>query len=160
MRFGKRRRTTSESKVEIQMTPMLDMIFQLLVFFILTFKPVTDEGQFDITMSTLARGNLASPGTAPAFHEAVTQVPIQVTLRAAADGSRSLAANGIIIGERAFPTMGSLEAELRSIVGGTADDFSVVIEADAGLQYQYVMLAVNAVSHAGIQNINFSTTLE
>jgi biopolymer transport protein ExbD len=46
MKFRKLRSMTGDAKVEIQMTPMLDMIFQLLIFFILTFKPIVDEGQF------------------------------------------------------------------------------------------------------------------
>ena len=156
MRYGKKHSTSGETKVEIQMTPMLDMIFQLLVFFILTFKPVMDEGQFDITMSSVVRGNIASPSSGAALNESVAQVPIHIVLRASDDGR--LAANGIVMGERILPEMAALQAELRSLVRDVPEDFNVVLEADRGLQYQYVMLAVNAVSHAGIHNINFSTT--
>ena len=31
-------------KIELQMTPMIDIVFQLLVFFIMTFKIVSMEG--------------------------------------------------------------------------------------------------------------------
>lgn len=32
------------------MTPMIDIVFQLLVFFIMTFKIVSQEGDFHIKM--------------------------------------------------------------------------------------------------------------
>ena len=37
-------------KIELQMTPMIDIVFQLLVFFIMTFKIVSMEGDFNIRM--------------------------------------------------------------------------------------------------------------
>jgi biopolymer transport protein ExbD len=36
--------------VQIPITPMLDMAFQLLTFFILTYRPVPAEGQFSMNM--------------------------------------------------------------------------------------------------------------
>lgn len=39
-----------EDDVELQMTPMIDIVFQLLIFFIMTFNPVDREGDFNIMM--------------------------------------------------------------------------------------------------------------
>ena len=39
-----------DEKVEVQMTPMIDIVFQLLVFFIMTFKIVSLEGDFHVKM--------------------------------------------------------------------------------------------------------------
>ena len=46
------RHTTSsgDSEVELQMTPMIDIVFQLLIFFIMTFKIVVQEGDFNVKM--------------------------------------------------------------------------------------------------------------
>ena len=46
------RHTTSsgQDKIELQMTPMIDIVFQLLVFFIMTFKIVSQEGDFNVKM--------------------------------------------------------------------------------------------------------------
>ena len=41
-------------KIELQMTPMIDIVFQLLVFFIMTFKIVSMEGDFNIRMPAAA----------------------------------------------------------------------------------------------------------
>ena len=55
------RHTTSsgQDKIELQMTPMIDIVFQLLIFFIMTFKIVAQEGDFNINMPQ------ASPQSAP-----------------------------------------------------------------------------------------------
>ncbi len=37
-------------EVEIPITPMLDMAFQLLTFFILTYRPAPTEGQFSMNL--------------------------------------------------------------------------------------------------------------
>ena len=161
MKFHKTRSTTGESKVEIQMTPMLDMIFQLLIFFILTFRPVTDEGQFGVEMTSLPSSANALPAVVPGMSneqmppdQVQFNPPFRIRLKAAADGS--LAARGIVMGNRALPGMGQLEAELLSIVGEWPEEFEVIIEADPGLRYQHVVGAVNAISQVGIRKINFA----
>src|SRR3954469_12161039 len=42
--------TMKRQEVEIQITPMLDMAFQLLTFFILTYHPAPTEGQFNMNL--------------------------------------------------------------------------------------------------------------
>ncbi len=37
-------------EVEVQITPMLDMAFQLLTFFILTYHAAPTEGQFSMNL--------------------------------------------------------------------------------------------------------------
>ena len=46
--------STGKDKIELQMTPMIDIVFQLLVFFIMTFKIVAQEGDFNIKMPVSA----------------------------------------------------------------------------------------------------------
>ncbi|MFP6658896.1 MAG: biopolymer transporter ExbD, partial [Pirellulales bacterium] len=53
MKVRKKRKASGSDKVELQMTPMIDIVFQLLVFFILTFKVVAQEGDFDIRMPVM-----------------------------------------------------------------------------------------------------------
>jgi len=67
-----------EEKVELQMTPMIDIVFQLLIFFIMTFKIVTPEGDFGVTM----------PRFAPSVGEVPDDPPlhIPVTLKAHPNG--------------------------------------------------------------------------
>jgi len=45
-----RRRTDSDAKIALPITPMLDMTFQLLFFFIMNFNPADLEGQMDMSL--------------------------------------------------------------------------------------------------------------
>ena len=50
------RHTTSSGseRIVLQMTPMIDVVFQLLVFFIFTFRIVAQEGDFHVKMPAAA----------------------------------------------------------------------------------------------------------
>ena len=50
---------------ELQMTPMIDIVFQLLVFFIMTFKIVLPEGDFNIRMPLPSSEAPAAPSETP-----------------------------------------------------------------------------------------------
>ena len=63
---------------EMQMTPMIDIVFQLLVFFIMTLKIVSQEGDFNIKMPIGApREGLPDPHQLP---------PLKLKLRANSAG--------------------------------------------------------------------------
>jgi biopolymer transport protein ExbD len=46
-----RRKSDEGIEIEVPVTPMLDMAFQLLVFFIFTYHPSEMEGQMELTMA-------------------------------------------------------------------------------------------------------------
>ena len=50
LKMRKRRRTRSQSEVELNLAAMLDMAFQLLTFFILTYRPPPTEGQISLRL--------------------------------------------------------------------------------------------------------------
>lgn len=41
---------SEENKIEVSMTPMIDIVFMLLIFFLVTFKIIVPEGDFSIHM--------------------------------------------------------------------------------------------------------------
>ena len=72
---------SGDRRIQLQMTPMIDIVFQLLVFFIMTFKIVAQEGDFNIKMP------LAAPAVGPVSD--IAMPPIQVRLLSDAEGRRS-----------------------------------------------------------------------
>jgi biopolymer transport protein ExbD len=48
--MAERREVRAPEKVDIQMTPMIDIVFQLMAFFLMTFKVATVEGDFDLKL--------------------------------------------------------------------------------------------------------------
>ena len=130
----------ADEEIELQMTPMIDIVFQLLIFFIMTFKIVAPEGDFNIKMPRDAPSDQLPPDT--------QLPPIKITLRAAPDGS--LAA--IQYGQRTLRSFDELHGEIRRYIGdgvepGAAGDGpEVELDCDHQLRFDHVMAAITAVS--------------
>ena len=135
----------SDQSVAIDMTPMIDIVFQLLAFFIFTLRITIQEGDFNIKMPLAApRAGTPDPNQVP---------PIKVRLRATTDGSCA----GIILnpnddgtGGTSFGTNGwkQLRLYIADQIGqGTqASAFEVTIDADYNLHYENVIKCITAVS--------------
>ncbi len=126
-------------KIEPQMVPMIDIVFQLLIFFMLTLKIVAQEGDFNINMPI---------GTSGAPSTTIPNV-IRVHLVANEDGTLGniLFMNRPLgVGDAAYETLNN---EIRNAVGFAngkplKDDVEVEIEADYNLHYRYTLQAVSA----------------
>lgn len=135
-----RRSGEPPGKIDIPMAPMIDVVFQLLTFFMLTLKIIEPEGDFNINM----------PIAAPTQSQS-TEVPlpdIKVRLKAAPNGelaSLELGRRSLGNDARAFDR---LNTEILKIIGRPGNpltkDMEVEIEADYNLHYQYVIRAVSA----------------
>ena len=129
-----------DEKIELQMTPMIDIVFQLLVFFIMTFKIVSQEGDFNIKMP------LAAP--AAGAPDDLQIPPIKVRLRAGGGGLLA----GMSLNERGVGTMEALRLEIIGLIGdergpGTIQETAEVeLDCDYGLRYEHVIQAITAVS--------------
>ena len=140
-----RRAPHQEPKVEMNMTPMIDVVFQLLTFFMFTLKPMIHEGQFAVNMSV---GGAAAPS-----NEEFKLPPLQVNLEATEDGE--LAA--ILLGDRLIRNFDDLRVQISALVGGgIGDEIEAEIHADDSLQYAYLVAAVNTLTAARVNKINFA----
>ncbi|MCA9108228.1 MAG: biopolymer transporter ExbD, partial [Planctomycetales bacterium] len=96
----------ADEKIELQMTPMIDIVFQLLVFFIMTFKIAAMEGDFNIKMP-LSAPSEGSP-------EEREMPPFQLRMAANPDGSlRSMRLDQQTLGAN----IGSPEHAAQAFVG-------------------------------------------
>lgn len=145
------------------MTPMIDIVFQLLVFFIMSFKIVLPEGDFNIRMPLPASDAPSAPSELPVFN---------LRMVAAEDGSLATLQMDSRVFEGA-DRFAKLHAYLRGLVSdsggpGTAEDQEVEINADYDLRYDYVMRAITALSgyiengqrHALIEKIRLTPPQE
>ena len=130
-------------KIAPQMAPMIDVVFQLLIFFMLTLKIVSPEGEFGINMP------LAAAAQESADEPLLPEMKIRVL--AGPDGElASLQLNGTNLGndDAAFA---DLTARVRRIAGdptgGAPDEeLSVEIDPDYDLNYRWFIKTVGAVS--------------
>lgn len=126
-----RRRKVSDEKAGADMTPMIDMVFQLLIFFILTLKIVASEGDFNIKMPLSSASNT----------ESEEEPPTNILIRLRADSQGGL--ERIQIGEREFSGTPEGLNSLRSFIrqqlggGGSAAAASTEIELDSDYQLRY-----------------------
>jgi len=131
------------------MTPMIDVVFQLLIFFLFTLKIVEPEGDFNINMP------LGRPAES-SVTDAELQ-PLKVRLVAGPNGeleSLQLTGRSLGTGAAAFE---ALNDEVNSVVQalqrvGPADADSgidaqeVEIDPDFGLDYRHTISTVSACS--------------
>jgi biopolymer transport protein ExbD len=144
-----RNRNPGADKIESQMTPMIDVVFQLLIFFLFTLKIIEPEGDFNINMP------LGRPAES-SVTDAELQ-PLKVRLEAGDGGQlRSLLLNGRDLGADAA-AFRQLNDEINTVVqalqrvgpanvGEGSDAQEVEIDPDYGLDYRYVISAVSACS--------------
>ncbi len=133
------RNAREAEKIEIPMTPMIDIVFQLLIFFIMTFKIVSLEGDFNIKM----------PASAPSqgAPDEDQLPPMKLRLTAGEGGGLS----GITLNDRQFGSLDELHAYIIDLVGSDESDdglegAEVELDCDYGLNYENVVAAITAVS--------------
>jgi biopolymer transport protein ExbD len=135
-----KRESSLGDKIAIDMTPMIDVVFQLMSFFMCTLKVVAPEGDFDIRMPL---------GAAAAAAPDDQQVPpVRVKLSAGADGSLAgIAMNGAPVND-----FEELRKRVIGLVGtdtgpnSLAERTEVELDCDYSLKYVNVVRAITAVS--------------
>jgi len=132
-------------RIQIDMTPMIDVVFQLLIFFMCTLKVIEPEGDFDISMP------LGAP-KADSVTDAELQ-PFKVRMLADATGElQELSFNGEDLGggqgaieklnSRVFRSITALQA----IGSDQLQKQEVEIDPDYNLNYRYIINAIGACS--------------
>jgi biopolymer transport protein ExbD len=137
MKFAKE---SELERLEFNMTPMIDVCFQLIIFFMLSMRLFSAEGDFSIQM----------PSAAPqeGLPDEMQTPPVKVRLRADRKGKLA----GIQIGQRAVANFKDLQRQVREISGldrgpaATAGGAEIELDCDYNLKFEYVVKTLTAVS--------------
>jgi biopolymer transport protein ExbD len=138
-------RRRDQQLVEMQMGPMIDMVFLLLVFFMVTAKPVKQESDI----------SLGLPGTVSA--EESVELPDEQRIRIEDDGSIVL--NDSVIGPPADSALTGLVATLKRFkesADANKADALVTLDASDGTTQQRIVDVLNACAKADIGGVTFS----
>ncbi|MEZ6057523.1 MAG: biopolymer transporter ExbD [Planctomycetaceae bacterium] len=126
------RNKLASGKIEMQMSAMIDIVFQLLIFFMLTLKIIPEEGDFTMNMP------LCVCHFAP---------DVDYTVRLVADADGNL--QQIMVGdqslgndEAAFSRLNSEVKNYAKSGGQFNDDIAVTLDVDYELNYKYIIKAV------------------
>jgi biopolymer transport protein ExbD len=137
------------STTSIFITPMLDMAFQLMTFFIMTYHPSALEGQFPITLAAGEGGNEAQAAPSAATPREATQVRPAITVVAKARDKGKLASVEInvageksiikeVLDEEPWKMFARVEVELYKQRKTAADD-RIMIQGSPTLRWEESM---------------------
>jgi biopolymer transport protein ExbD len=138
-------RRRDQQLVEMQMGPMIDMVFLLLVFFMVTAKPIKQESDI----------SLGLPGTVAA--EESVDLPDEQRIRIEDDGRIVL--NDATFGE---PDDGKLDAlvatlkRFKEAADANKSEALVTLDAADGTNHQRIVDVLNACARADITGVTFS----
>ncbi|WP_425615063.1 ExbD/TolR family protein [Anatilimnocola sp. NA78] len=128
----------ASDKIAIDMTPMIDIVFQLLTFFVMTLKIATAEGDFQIRMPLAVVDGPTRPELLP---------PILVRLQSNESGE----CTRVQLAETEFSGSDRWERvhqRLAAIVGegSLRDTAEVELQCDPQLKYEHAIAAITAIS--------------
>ncbi len=157
-REGRLRARQGEAAEDVQfpVTPMLDMAFQLLAFFILTFQSPTSESRLDLYLPTTPIALPGAPrGQARATPPRRSELDLENDLKIRAEADELGDLKSLRLGDTPLPDLDALADRLRrytAILGGKP--LRVRISADDRLRYEVaarIMGICNAVGVASIR---------
>ncbi len=142
-------------KIDINMTPMIDIVFQLLTFFIMSLKIAASEGDFSIKMPLGApRQGTPDERELPPFRLRMTANP-DGSLKTMRLDQQTLGANIAAGAAGEGGRLGAFAALHQEIIQRVGDDrgpgsiaktVEVEIDADYDLDYENVISAITQVS--------------
>jgi biopolymer transport protein ExbD len=147
-----KRTSDSGSRIVLPITPLLDMTFQLLFFFLVTFHPGAPEGQMDLALP-VEKGSAA-----PAPGEPVISADLTVKVRTILDGVNDGDISALAIRDSAgkeTPVAGGLDG-LKSILTVSKREKRIVevqIEADGRLKVSRLLAVADVCKSAGFTKV-------
>jgi len=141
-----KRKRRAHREVELNLAAMLDMAFQLLAFFILTFQPIPIEGGVRLRLPSaqaVAGDTKGRPGNTPGVPP-VDNGTRTLTIRVSAD-PRSGAIAQLALGDTPIDSLPLLEARLREVFADVGNPFDqVLVQVSDNCRYDELMRVVEA----------------
>ena len=141
-----RRRRRQQGDVELNLAAMLDMAFQLLAFFILTFKPAPIEGQVTLMLPP-PKALTVVKNAQQAGEDIKNTNPVQGlnTLVVSVIGEPSGRIGSMAIGESNIGiSLAALDRRLQEVLGDPGNPFDqVIIQVGSDLRYDELMSVID-----------------
>jgi biopolymer transport protein ExbD len=123
--------------VGINMTPMIDVVFQLIIFFLVTNHLVKQEAQMQLPLPIAESGQAAVEENIP-----------RLTINVLADGTLMLAGRTMSASE--------LFVQLREKLQDVGSGLQIRIRSDRNVPYRFVEPILLACARAGIWDVFFA----
>lgn len=147
-------RRKRHSEVELNVTAMLDLAFQLLTFFILTFKPAPVEGDVVLRMPAAAPTTVVQKAkTAGADAKNTNPVQGLTSLIVTVIGDDSGNIQALAIGDSQVGGVEEFASRLPTVLKDEASGFDqVLIQVDSRLDYEGLMRVVEVCTRQQLAN--------
>ena len=144
--MGRRRKRRIQSEVELNLAAMLDMAFQLLAFFVLTFRSPPLEGQISLRLPPPQAVVGAKTGQ-QAGEDLSNKNPLKnlntLTISVFAD-PRTGAIASLGVGESQVPGLAALEGRLKEVFADPGNPFDqVIIQVSDSCRYDELMKVID-----------------
>lgn len=160
-----RRKTEAGPEPNLPVTPMLDMAFQLLAFFVMTYHPSDLEGQMDLSLPseqiTASKKQEEVDPTAKPDPNAKLELPANLTVivRTQMDNVNNGRISALTLQDEAGPqqidNLEQLTAELKKRSETVENKENIKIQADGRLKWEEVVRVMDVCQAAGFKNISF-----
>ncbi|MDX1947780.1 MAG: biopolymer transporter ExbD [Pirellulaceae bacterium] len=127
----------ASGEVGFNMTPMIDVVFQLIIFFLLSSHLAKQENQLALPLPTAQSGRDPVADDKP-------RLTVNVTL------------NGTLLVANRAVTPDELTARLRERLAAHGGDLEVRIRSDRSVAYAHVEPIMLACARAGIWNVSYA----
>ncbi len=160
-----RRKTESGPEPNLPVTPMLDMAFQLLAFFVMTYHPSDLEGQMELSLPSEAitqakdKEDIKTDAPVDKDQDLKLTANITVIVRTQRDNVNTGLISGIALqddsGTTPVDTLDKLREELKSRRATVENKENIKIQADSKLKWEEVINVMDVCQQAGFKNISF-----
>jgi biopolymer transport protein ExbD len=140
--MSRRKKRQNQSEVTLNLAAMLDMAFQLLTFFILTFRPTPIEGQISMRMPP-PKPVVVQKDAQEAGSDFNNTNPVKgvntLTISLFADPQTGMIRT-LAVGETPVPGVAALEGKLKEVFSDAGNPFDqVIIQATEECRYDELM---------------------
>jgi biopolymer transport protein ExbD len=161
-----RKMSSAESKIYMPITPMLDMTFQLLFFFIINFHPADLEGQMDMALPSedvkaAHKDKEVDPKKAPE-KDPTLEFPADLTVKVRTQqdensqgGISAIFVRNIEGKEEIVNGLEGLRRYLEEKRGTLTNKEAIKVLGDSKLRVKHVMKVMDVCRKAGFQNVSF-----
>lgn len=123
--------------IQLNMTPLIDVVFLLIIFFLVSSHLARQETQLELDLPTAASGREAAVESRP-----------RLSVNVLPDGRIMLGSTETLPGD--------IARRLQYERNQTGDDLEVRIRADRSVPYGIVEPILTACAESGIWNVNFA----
>lgn len=148
----RQQREIKPARMQLNLTSMIDVIFQLLIYFVITASFAVGEG--------IIAANLPGAGQGSSAAE-LPKTPLNIIVASRGQYSYQIRIDGISQAPADFAQLGELLQSLqndptRGRRGAYPPDNPIMIKPDGNVRWQHVVNAFNAAVAARYSNISFA----